>query len=444
MNRNSNRSAGRQVKSAVVNTVSNALAGVANSYIPGSGAVVEAVIDSVAGEDERGAQQKSHAYKVGKLHAGHRSEAESIMGAPVAMNYRMPRSLPKLTSSVGKDGRMTVRNSELFVDPFLGNPLFEITEFEVNPGLRSFKWLSQIANAYEEYRWTRLEFHYVPSGATTITAGQVLMAIDYDPDDSPPSTLEAMTTYQTFSEARAWSRSAITCSASMMHETMRFHKVRRGPVANTRRFNDCCQFLLASAGAPASALGLIWVSYDVEFKSPATSKAIRVPVGQIYGSLDQRTVVGNDDKSILPGAAGEVIFNGLTKASFDLTDQFSHAGSFTRYYQLPQSFYRLRLFCQSNGTVLAGPQSGFIGLQVIRRPDANGAPNPSIYNIVRDAIHEVEANSPGPKGLRIDTVIEEPEDLGGWYTVVLQNALDGNYVFDQDTGDNNQFTIVSL
>jgi len=68
-----------------------------------------------------------------------------------------------------------------------GGPAFQ---FPINPGqVVTFPWLSSIADRYEKYVLTDLEFYYeheVSEFATAGTTGKVMLAVDYDAADPPP------------------------------------------------------------------------------------------------------------------------------------------------------------------------------------------------------------------------------------------------------------------
>lgn len=63
-------------------------------------------------------------------------------------------------------------------------------QFACNPGqVATFPWLSQIAQRYEKYVFTKLEFYYkheVSQFATAGTVGKAILSFDYDAADAPP------------------------------------------------------------------------------------------------------------------------------------------------------------------------------------------------------------------------------------------------------------------
>lgn len=282
---NESYSTAHPVRRAVIQAAGRAAKTVVNSYVPGLGDVAEAAVDHLGGDHSHLRTKGGRRHAEGKLSHGEASEIEAIP-APVAVDYRVTRSLPKMSSRIGKDGEIIITNSELWLDSVAGYPGYSVgasaKSYYVNPGLASFRWLSVMAANYEKYRWMRLKFHFIPVGATTITAGAVYMAIDYDPDDPIAPDLESLSTYQTFSDGRAYARSSITASARMMHSAVQWKRLRCGPVASTYSLHDGCSLTVAAIGATTDnqVWGQIWVEYEVAFKSPQKSPILPTPVGQ--------------------------------------------------------------------------------------------------------------------------------------------------------------------
>jgi hypothetical protein len=73
-----------------------------------------------------------------------------------------------------------------------GSVAFATTSLPINPGqISTFPWGSRIASLYEKYQFTFLEFYYrreVSEFATNGQAGKVMLSVDFDASDSPPST----------------------------------------------------------------------------------------------------------------------------------------------------------------------------------------------------------------------------------------------------------------
>jgi hypothetical protein len=89
-----------------------------------------------------------------------------------------------------------------FIQDVLGSTTFgagaltKALQLAVNPGQAStFPWLATIADRFEKYVFTKLEFYYeheVSQFATAGTVGKAIMSFDYDAADSAPTSKQQM------------------------------------------------------------------------------------------------------------------------------------------------------------------------------------------------------------------------------------------------------------
>lgn len=172
-----------------------------------------------------------------------------------------------------------IRHVEYIADITSTNA-FTNRQYELNPGIgATFPWLSEIANSFEQYKWRGLVFTYKSTSADLTNAGSgalgtVIMATDYDALDPGYATKQEM-------ENAEFTKSAKP-SVSFVHpvETARGQSpykllyTREDPVPpnGDRRLYDLGVFQLATTGMPASgegtAIGELWVSYEIEFLKP--------------------------------------------------------------------------------------------------------------------------------------------------------------------------------
>lgn len=156
---------------------------------------------------------------------------------------------------------------------------FNIQALPLNPGLSgSFPWLSQLAPAYEEYRWRGLLFEFnslssdaVLSTATSSALGSVMMATQYNallPAFTDKRTLE---NYE-FANSRKPSCSfvhPVECKAEVTPHTKLY--VRQGAVTvGDLRLYDIGNFYIATQGMQAASgvAGELWATYEIEFYKP--------------------------------------------------------------------------------------------------------------------------------------------------------------------------------
>jgi len=167
--------------------------------------------------------------------------------------------------------------------PTAGQPtLFDNSVFPINPGLaETFPWLSQIAQNFEQYRFTGLIFEYKTLSvdainSTTINLGAVVLATDYNVLHAPFSTKSQMENYMFCSSGKPslTITHPVECSPS---QTPVDKLYVRGSSSSSfpstgydLRLYDLGNFQVATVGLPAVAnnIGELWVSYEVEFYKP--------------------------------------------------------------------------------------------------------------------------------------------------------------------------------
>lgn len=157
---------------------------------------------------------------------------------------------------------------------------FHNLTFKINPGLfRTFPWLSQIADNYEEYELVQLIFTYKPTitdfVSTNGQVGTVIMATQYNSSDLPFGNKQDMMHYS--------GSMATKVSTGMLHGVEcdpsknagapgKF--VRGGPILDTQDITnfDLGTLNVAVCNTPAEfnqqALGELWVSYTVKLRKP--------------------------------------------------------------------------------------------------------------------------------------------------------------------------------
>lgn len=191
------------------------------------------------------------------------------------------------------DGSITLSNKEYVTDIFapgyatssttaVGNATFTNTVYPINPGIeKTFPWLCQIAENYDEYTLKQCIFTYKSSVADFASAsgqvGQILMATQYNASQAPFQDKQTMMQY------------AFACSGKTSEDMLqgvecdpaklsgpRGHFVRNGPIpaGYTGDLNnyDHGQLNIAVADCPVTyagqQLGELWISYTVELRKP--------------------------------------------------------------------------------------------------------------------------------------------------------------------------------
>ncbi len=183
---------------------------------------------------------------------------------------------------VQNTGRSTMITGHEQIATVSGSVSFAATKYGTNPGLTQFAWLSSRAAGFEKYRYRRFVVHYIPDKAVTTTPGSVFLAADFDPSDAAPGSLADMSTYEIQSNDRAFEAFTLNIPISRMFDGVRTKKIRSGPVPGDLTIFDGASFSVCTVNcSDTSAIGQLWVDYEVELISPQvestpiTNKVIR-------------------------------------------------------------------------------------------------------------------------------------------------------------------------
>lgn len=173
---------------------------------------------------------------------------------------------------------MRIRHREL-VQSVSGSVAFTATSFSVNPGLATtFPWLAPQAVQWEQYRFHKLRFCYI-TRTSTATVGSLILAPDYDPSDSPPSSEAQMTTFQDAIEDAAWKDICCELDPKCMFPIgpRKFIRDSVVPGGDDIKTYDAAAFYLATVDfTGATGIGKLWVEYDVEFFVPQSGDGTQV------------------------------------------------------------------------------------------------------------------------------------------------------------------------
>jgi hypothetical protein len=166
-----------------------------------------------------------------------------------------------------------------YIGEVSGSVDFTTNQYSINPGLpATFPWLWALASRYEHYRFASLSFEYRTQAPTT-TTGAVMLAFDYNVDDSAPASKQEMLSYHGTVRAAPWT--SATCSASHKGLTTRNDYLTRNGYVSDAKLYDIGNFFIATVGqADTSVIGELWVNYTIEFGTPASDG--QYPAGWLF------------------------------------------------------------------------------------------------------------------------------------------------------------------
>lgn len=189
----------------------------------------------------------------------------------VSRNTLLTDNPPAMFQQSGQGIRVTHRE---YLGDLYGSTGFDIDSFVINPGdRRSFPWLSQIAQNFEQYCVNGMVFEFRSTSGDAVSStnnalGTVIMSTEYDVYDN------------LFSNKQEMCQNMFTCSGTPSKNLL--HPVECDPESlptknlyirhsddtadRDLRFMDLGRFAIATQGMQAANinLGELWVSYDIQ------------------------------------------------------------------------------------------------------------------------------------------------------------------------------------
>ena len=202
-----------------------------------------------------------------------------VDSAPVSQQRVQVMTAPSMTTSAfaKSDARVRVRHREYLQD-ISGSIAFANVQVPINPGLPgSFPWLAQLAANYESYQFRSLMFEY-ETLSSTATAGKVMMAVDYDASDSAPGNKTELMAFHDSVSSATWQECCFKADPQDLKKfgSQRFVRAGNAPSNTDIKTYDIGTLNIATQGmSGTSAVGELYVSYDVELMTPQLNQ---VPV----------------------------------------------------------------------------------------------------------------------------------------------------------------------
>jgi hypothetical protein len=193
-----------------------------------------------------------------------RNKQMSVYAAPTAFGSTMRTRNPLRN--------LTVSHREYITDINSNGTGTQTIEFEVNPGLPvAFPWLSTLANSFETYVFTKLQYIFVPTLSTN-TNGAVAFCPDYDAaDDNSTKSKTELMSFQDSIRGNLWSGMTMSCTSSNLHKQKQFF-VRSDVLVNNLdiKMYDVLRLfvVLSDALADGEIVGELWVDYTIQLQTP--------------------------------------------------------------------------------------------------------------------------------------------------------------------------------
>lgn len=165
---------------------------------------------------------------------------------------------------------MRIRHREFISDVASLNDTGQLSRMQINPGLATFPWLSNVAGAFEKYRWLKLKFMWTPACPTS-TPGSIALCPDYDAaDDDLQLTKSEVLSFADSVRGPVWMDFALDCDRANMNTGKYYVRNTSVPTSSDVKMYDALQLLIYVSNCPSDRtnLGELWVEYEVELSTP--------------------------------------------------------------------------------------------------------------------------------------------------------------------------------
>lgn len=225
--------------------------------------------------------------------------AENLETVPAAFGFERRVRAP---TQYMRDGVHHVIHTELLYGTLAGATSFTVQQFlRINPGLPMFVFLSDIAKNFEQYRFNRLSFEFMPISATS-SKGSVMFSPNFDASDPRPVTeRQALNNVYGVSSV-SWRRLICDLPSKQLNATANRHYVRTCAVAGDLKTYDVCTMAICTNDqADTDSIGKIFVHYDVELYLPQTdpSPSTTPLYTAQYGLTSTQTVTNAVEATVL-------------------------------------------------------------------------------------------------------------------------------------------------
>lgn len=173
----------------------------------------------------------------------------------------------------------TIQEDE-YVEEIIGTNGFANKSYAINPGNSVlFPWLSKQAAQWEKYHFNSLEFYYkreVSEFATQGQAGKIIMGVDFDASDAPPTSKRQIEDTDPHVDGMPCENINLRLKQSDMHGLLKTLYVRNAG-ANSLALGDLKTYDIGNlnvatqgmaGGGPSAIIGELRVKYSVTFSVP--------------------------------------------------------------------------------------------------------------------------------------------------------------------------------
>lgn len=281
--------------------------------------------------------------------------SKSRQSAPAAASYNLSRGAgtSSTTSSFMFEGVLAT----LSYDTGVGG--FQVTSWNLNPGLSDFADAAIVASIYDEYCILALEVEVV-ARCPTSTEGYTNLAVAMDPTNPDPTDDTAFMQYAGAKDLPSWGNATIRYSKQQLHQNGDWLFCRETYPGESLINYDVGKLFVASSGQTTSQpYAKLLYRMKVAFRNKKLP-VVRRPIGvtlSMFNAMDQTVASGGGPHTVLlenltQGTLADVS-NGLGLELGDPLDD---------YVTLPPGVYKIHVDAAFSGATTTG--SVFLWLSI--------------------------------------------------------------------------------
>jgi len=210
------------------------------------------------------AVQRRQAARPQMVKSHKKSIRTTTLSIPLAITQKSKTKAPQFRALPSQDGRVRIAHEEYAQDLTATAAGFGIVAtIPLNPGNSQMgPWVSQIAPNWESYHVELLEIKYKPLVPATV-AGGVFMAVDYDAQDTAPTSKAEFMSFHEAQRCSIWEEQVLKCDKKDLNKLPQRFVLNQVPVSG--------------ADARLSNIGTLFVAVD-----GVPSANLNVPFGELY------------------------------------------------------------------------------------------------------------------------------------------------------------------
>lgn len=228
---------------------------------------------------------------------------------PVQANslYSAALTTPKFADS-SNHGTMIQHRESLGV--FKSSTGFARSSININPGLATFPWLSNVAPAWQRYKIHGAIIEWVPrvSQISADASGSVILSSRYDLTTAPPASIqEAECTFgAVVGRPMDMMAMPIECKPTMTPTNVLNVRFGSLPTGGNLQFFDHCIVDLCTYGMATNTtnIGEMFITYDIEFQMPTAEHLTNsaADVWDAYMPITTASPYGGNAWNVRPGS----------------------------------------------------------------------------------------------------------------------------------------------